>query len=74
MVEGEDIDNAKALAIYVEKLSRTFGDYRQRHLTSQVYELGKQNCFYDLILCCKSGNYTTAWQDLKLKPIGEILT
>ncbi len=67
LVAGEEIDNTKALEIYMEKLRKTFGYYRLKAPYVSSIRIGNQNWFYDLILCCKSGKYTAAWQDLSNK-------
>jgi three-Cys-motif partner protein len=67
LVQGEEIDSSKALAIYEEKLRKTFWHSREKAPFVSSIRIGMQNWFYDLILCCKSGKYIKAWDDLKAK-------
>ena len=67
LVEGEAIDSDKALAIYEEKLRKAFWHFRGKAPYVSSIRVGMQNYFYDLILCCKKGDYIDAWEDLKTK-------
>jgi len=61
------IDREKFLNLYMEKLNRSFRDFRKQAPYAEAIRVGKSQYFYDIILLCRKGEYTDAWDYMKNK-------
>ncbi len=59
------IDRESFASLYMKKLENTFHTIRSRTPYVEPIRVGNRSYFYDMILVCKSGDYTNVWQYMK---------